>query len=439
MANDDSRGRRWPFYYGWVIVGVTFVTMAVGVNARTAFSLLFPPMLAEFGWERGLTAGAFSFGFLVSAVLTPLLGRMMDSRGPRVVMETGVVATAAGLLLATQASQPWHIYLTLGVLVGAGTTCLGYTGQAMLLPAWFVRKRGLAMSIAFSGVGVGSIVMLPALQAMIQRTDWRTACWTVGVLMLVVLVPLNLLLRRRPEQMGLLPDGDPAPTAAGAAARRTNVVDERWAAVDWTLARAMRTSRFWWIALGFFGGLFAWYAVQVHQTKYLVDAGFSPEQAAWALGAVSLAGVPGQIALGQLSDRYGRELVWGIGCVGFMLTYAALLAIAGTPSMPLLWVIVLAQGALGYGLTSVLGAIPAEIFEGKHYAPIFGVLMLGALSGGAIGPWLTGLIHDRTGSYTLAFWLAMGFSALSAIAIWRASPSGVRVVAGRVAALHARR
>src|SRR6187200_1727914 len=109
-----------PFFYGWVIVAVAFVTMGVGVNARTAFSLLFPPILDEFGWERGMTAGAFSFGFIVSAVLSPLLGRLMDRRGPRFVMEVGVAATAAGLLLATFAGEPWHVYLTLGMLVGAG-------------------------------------------------------------------------------------------------------------------------------------------------------------------------------------------------------------------------------------------------------------------------------------------------------------------------------
>jgi len=235
--------RRLPFYYGWVVVAVVFVTMAVGVNARTAFSLLYPPMLDEFGWDRGVTAGAFSFGFLVSAVLSPTLGRMMDRHGPRVVMEFGIAAMAAGLMLATLAREPWHVYATLGVLVGAGSVCLGYTGQALFLPAWFVRRRGLALSVAFAGVGVGSIALFPALQAFIERTDWRTACWTMGIVVLVVLAPLNLLLRRRPEDLGLRPDGELAPDAAGAAApKKTNVVDAAWVATDWTLARAVRTA-----------------------------------------------------------------------------------------------------------------------------------------------------------------------------------------------------
>jgi len=421
-----------PFFYGWVIVAVAFVTMGVGVNARTAFSLLFPPILDEFGWERGVTAGAFSFGFLVSAVLSPSLGRLMDRRGPRVVIELGVGLMAAGLLLAPLVRQPWHLYATLGVLVGGGSVCLGYTGQALFLPNWFVRRRGLAISVAYSGVGVGSIILLPWLQDLIGRAGWRASCWALGILILALLAPLNLLLRRRPEDLGLEPDGDDAPPGSPAANRTANVVDLAWAAVDWTLGRAMRTARFWWIMVGYFCGLFAWYAVQVHQTKYLLEIGFSPTDAAWALGFVSLAGIPGQIALGHLSDRIGREWVWTVGSLGFALCYLALLLLRHAPTPTLLYLMVVSQGMLGYGLTSVVGAIPAEIFQGRHYGTIFGTLMLASIVGGAAGPWVTGALYDATGSYTLAFSLAIGSSVLSAVAIWLAAPRAVRAVAGRV-------
>ncbi len=421
-----------PFFYGWVIVAVAFVTMGVGVNARTAFSLLFPPILDEFGWDRGVTAGAFSFGFLVSAALTPALGRLMDRRGPRVVMELGVGLVAAGLMLATLVQQPWHLYVTLGVLVGGGSICLSYTGQALFLPNWFVRRRGLAMSLAFSGVGVGSIILLPWLETLIGRYGWRTACWAMGILVLALLAPLNLLLHRRPEDLGLEPDGDRASRHALSGSPASNVVDAAWVAVDWTLSRAMRTARFWWIILGYFCGLFAWYAVQVHQTKYLIEIGFSPTEAAWALGFVSLAGIPGQIGLGHLSDRIGREWVWTVGSLGFMVCYLALLLLAHAPTLALLSLMVASQGMLGYGLTSVIGAIPAEIFQGRHYGTIFGTLMLAAIAGGAAGPWVTGALHDATGSYALGFWIAIACSALSAGAIWLAAPRKVQAVAGRV-------
>jgi MFS family permease len=426
------RYQRLPFFYGWVIVAVVFVTMAIGVNARTAFSLLFPPLLAEFGWERGLTAGAFSFGFIVSAFLSPSLGRLMDKRGPVIVNELGVGLMAAGLIGASLVSEPWHLYLALGVLVGGGSVCLGYSGQTLFLPNWFVRRRGLAVSIAFAGVGIGSVTVLPWMQMMIEQVGWRTACWVLGVVLLIVLVPINLLVRRRPEDIGLAPDGDAVPKPGVSPAQAANVVDPAWAAVDWTLARAIRTARFWWIAFGYFCGLYAWYAVQVHQTKYLVEIGFGTDAAAWALGLVSLVAIPGQIALGHLSDRYGREWVWAAGCMGFVITYAALVALAQYPTPLLLWIMVVAQGALGYGLTSVFGAIVAEIFQGKHYGSIFGTLMLSAIFGGAAGPWLTGWLHDRFGNYDLAFWIGVALSALSIGAIWIAAPRKVRAVAGQI-------
>jgi MFS family permease len=417
-----------PFFYGWVIVAVAFVTMGLGVNARTAFSLLFPPILDEFGWERGMTAGAFSFGFLVSAALSPFVGRVMDRRGPRVVIEMGVGLMAAGLLLAPLVRQPWHLYATLGVLVGGGANCLGYTGQSLFLPNWFVRRRGLAMSVAFSGVGVGSIIVLPWLQAMIGGAGWRAACWALGVLVLALLAPLNLLLKRRPQDLGLEPDGDRSGRTGAAGDPTANVVDAAWVAVDWTLGRAMRTARFWWIAVGYLCGLFAWYAVQVHQTKYLVEIGFNATHAAWALGFVSLAGIPGQIALGHVSDRIGREWVWTVGCLGFAICFLALLSLRHAPTPALLYLMVASQGMLGYGLTSVIGAIPAEIFQGTHYGTIFGTLMLAAIGGGAAGPWVTGALHDAAGSYALAFWIAIGCCALSAGAIWLAAPRRVRAV-----------
>jgi MFS family permease len=430
-----SMSARLPFFYGWVVVAVVFITMAVGVNARTAFSLLFPPILDEFGWDRGVTAGAFSFGFIVSAALSPSLGRLMDTRGPRLVNEIGVVLIAAGLLLATLVHEPWHLYATLGMLVGGGSVCLGYTGQGLFLPNWFVRRRGLAMSIAFSGVGVGSVIVLPWLQGLIANTGWRSACFALGVVVLVLLLPLNLLVRRRPQDIGLEPDGDRASPNAAHAGRGNNVVDDAWVAVDWTLGRAVRTVRFWWIALGYFCALFAWYAVQVHQTKYLVEIGFTPNVAAWALGAVSLAGIPGQIGLGHLSDRIGREFVWCIGSLGFVLCYLLLLLLRQMPTPALLYLMIVVQGALGYGITSVIGAIPAEIFQGRHYGAIFGTLMLASIGGGAAGPWVAGVLHDETGSYDLAFWIAGSGSLLSALAIWFAAPRKVRAVAGRVGRL----
>ncbi len=287
------------------------------------------------------------------------------------------------------------------------------------------------MSLVFSGVGVGSIVLLPWLQTLIVRAGWRAACVGMGILVLVLLSPLNLPLRRRPQDLGLAPDGDELSVSGAAHTRKSNVVDPAWTARDWTLRHAVRTGRFWWIAAGYFCGMIAWYSVQVHQTKYLVEIGFTAATAAWALGFVSLVAIPGQIAFGHLSDRIGREWIWTAGCLGFVLCYAALLALGHAPHAGLLWLMVVSQGMLGYGLTSVIGAIPAEIFEGRELGSIIGSLMLAATLGGALGPWLTGALYDLTGGYALAFSVAIGACALSALSIWRAAPRKVRAVYGR--------
>ena len=423
--------RRLPFYYGWLIVGIAFVTMAIAVTARTAFSLLLPPLIAEFGWDRGLVAGAFSFGFLVSAVVSPMTGRFMDRRGPRLVIGSGVILTSIGLFLAPRIQAPWQLYATLGVLVGAGANLMTYTAHSLFLPNWFVCHRALAIGVAFAGAGVGAFVLLPALQGIIGQDGWRASCSFMGYMVLLGIGPLCLFLHHKPEDIGLRPDGASSAAAAEAVGGKSHVVDPAWVAVDWTLGRAMRTGRFWWIVVGFFCALFVWYAIQVHQTKYLMEIGFTPSTAAWSLGIVSVVGIPGQIGLGALSDRIGREAVWAMACFGFAVSYVALIALEWAPSFPLLYVMVASQGFLGYAMTSVMGPIVAEIFQGRHYGSIFGSITVASICGGAAGPWAAGAIHDATGSYRITFLLAITVCIVSAAAIWMAAPRKVRTVAGR--------
>src|SRR5262249_34075905 len=153
-----------------------------------------------------------------------------------------------------------------------------------------------------------------------------------------------------------------------------------WAATEWTLSRALRTAQFWWLGLAYFTALYGWYAVQIHQTKYLIEIGFTPGTAAWALGLVSLVGLPGPVLLGHLSDRIGREWIWTTACLGFAICFASLIALQHAPSLVLVGLVVLSQGFLGYGATSVMGAAAMELFEGKHFGSIYGTLTLAALA-----------------------------------------------------------
>jgi MFS family permease len=277
-------------------------------------------------------------------------------------------------------------------------------------------------------------VMLPWLQGFIVSAGWRAACWALVVVLLAVLVPLNLALQRtRPEDLGLVPDGDEAAARqAATGAHADNVVDREWASVDWTLARALRTAPFWWIALGFFSSLFVWYAIQVHQTKYLIDNGYDPTVAAWALGLTGLLGVVSQISFGMLSDRIGREWVWSLSGLGYIASSVLLLVMPYHPTPTLLYAMVVSQGLVGFGSASIYAAIPAEIFQGKHYGSVFSVLSVASGLGAGVGPWMAGAVYDRTGSYAPAFALLIVLTVVSMAAIWLAAPRKVRAVAGRV-------
>ena len=425
-----------PFFYGWVVIAIAFITLGIGVNSRTFFSLLFPPILEEFGWNRATVAGIFSIGFIAGTMMSPLVGIMMDRFGPRLVMPLGAAITALGFIFSTYAKVPWHFYITLGLMVMSGALVLGYIGHTAFLPNWFSRRRGLAMGIAFSGVGVGSIIILPSLQYTLENVGWRQTSMIVAIFLLV-LVPLNIIFqRRKPADLGLEPDGvvSAVKGAVGSDLKTEDagVVDRDWAATEWNLKNALKTSRFWWLTVSFTTGLYIWYAVLVHQTRYLIDLGFTPEIAALGLGLVGLTGIGGQIGIGYFSDRVGREWGWTISLLGFLLTYIMLILISIWSSLLLMYVMVCVQGFLGYGLASVFASVPAELFAGRRYGVIVGLLGAFGGAGAALGPWATGWLFDQMGNYEVAFLIAIVMCVISIVTMWLAGPRKVRLVAGRV-------
>jgi predicted MFS family arabinose efflux permease len=161
----------------------------------------------------------------------------------------------------------------------------------------------------------------------------------------------------------------------------------------------------------------------VHQTKYLQEIGISPAAAAFALGLVGLTSIAGQIGLGHFADRFSTEWAWTLGGLGFVACYALLLALQYWPSVWLVYLMVAVQGGLGYGIASVFGSIPAQIFQGRAYASIFGMLSLSISLGAGLGPWLGGVLQDWSGSYTPAFWLGLVSSVIAIAGVWIAAPS----------------
>ena len=280
----------------------------------------------------------------------------MDRKGPRFVVEIGAILLTIGLALAPFAREPWQLYVTLGMLVGAGGE-FPRLWRAVAIHPELVRAAARACDRHRVLRRRHRVDRAAALAAARHRRDgWRSACWLLALITLVVVVPLNLLLRRRPQEIGLHPDGDAAPDTparrqARAQHRRSGMGRDRMDARARGAHRAVLVDR----ARLFGCGLYAWYAVQIHQTKYLTEIGVSANEAAWALGLVSLLGVPGQIIFGHVSDRIGREWVWAIGCAGFVICYLALIALQAGPTP---W-LALRHGA-GAGLPRLFGDLGAR-------------------------------------------------------------------------------
>ena len=418
------------FYYGYVVIAVAFVTMGIGVNSRTAFSLLYPAILDEFGWERGATAGIFACGFLASVLVAPVVGALFERLGPRIVVPMGAGLVATGLLLATLATSLPGLYLSLGVFAVGGSVFLSYIGHSAFLPYWFLRRRGLMLGIAFAGVGVGGIAIFPLLQSYITSVGWRDGCVALAALLIVVVVPLNALAqRRRPEDMGLRPDGGEASGASGPAPGEV-VADPVWAGRDWRYAELLGNFRVWALLLGYSASMFVSYAVLVHQTRFYIDVGFSAEQAAWSLGLLVFSGIFGQVVIGSLSDRIGRELGWALAMAGYGTCFAIYLVIPTFPFVWLMYAATAAVGLLGAGTAPLFSAITLELFKGRGFGRAYGAVTVATTLGAAAGAWGTGAMYDAFGSYTVAYALAIALSAVSIVGIWVAGPGRVRPVVG---------
>lgn len=432
-----SRHRRLPFYYGWAIVAATFVCFAIGYASQHSFSIFFVAILQEYGWPRAVTAGAMSLFFVVYGLYAIVAGWMIDRFGPRLALPAGAIVLALGLLLITRMNSVLELYLLYGVVVAAGLTTFGTVPTFTVLNNWFIRKRGTAGGLATSGIGVGMLLLVPLLQGIINSHGWRTAYLVLAAVTLLVVPTLAFtVFRYRPQDMGLLPDGE-GPARHNASSRGSlasadaAIVDREWAATEWTLARAAATSRFWYLVFGRLLEMTALQMVLVHQAAYMVDAGFDKMLAASVVGAIGIVGSGGKIMWGAVSDRIGRELSYTLAFTTGTAGVVLLLSIGPASPPWMLYVYALVYGVC-YGASAVLcPVLSADIFHSKRFGSILGGIYVGSGVGSAIGAFLAGYIFDATRSYSWAFILMIPAMWTSCLLFWLAGPRKVRMVAGR--------
>jgi MFS family permease len=410
-------------YYGWIIVGLGLVSMSFWFGVRSSFSVFYVALLEEFHWSRGESAGVQSVAMLTYTFIAPLVGGLIDRLGPRRVIVPGIILLVAGLVLCSAMKTLLHFYLFYGVLVAAGSTCIAIVAFSAILAHWFERKRGLASGIAVSGMGLGTFILVPLSQSLISSYGWRPTFLLLAGLVLVIALPLNVFfLKHRPEELGLRVDGlkvapvlkDDRPQSAAPMTQ------------DWTLKKVVRTRSFWAMAAFPFFSLICVYIVVVHNVRFMVDKGIDPMSAALIFALAGMSTSIFRIFWGWISDHIGREKAYTAGMLCLFLGVLSLLLMDSLGNEAFMYTFAFFFG-MGWGATAPLFmATAADLFKGRIFGLIYGIVEGTMNFGGAIGSWIAGFIFDQTKSYRLAFMLAIIVCFLSCIFIWIAAPRKAR-------------
>jgi predicted MFS family arabinose efflux permease len=390
------------------IVG-PFVTLGLVYGVWYSYSVLLVALVREFAWPRALAAGAFSLFVLVHGVAGPLVGRLVETLGARLVMLSGAFSLAAGLLLAAETQAWWQLYLSFGVIAAAGSCATGWVPAVAIVRRWHPERFATAVGIASAGTGMGIVAVVPATQLLIAGLGWRWALRVLAAAILIwVLSAVRWFAGDRPRDASR---ARPAPESPGGGL----------VAGDWTLGMALRSWRFWGVGLVFLAGSTATQTLLVHQVAYLVDKGVAALVAATVVSVVGLASVAGKIGWGTLADHAGSEVAFTLASL-CVLAAIGILALTSSAAPSLAYVYAVLMG-VGYASSAPQPpAVVGRLFRGPHFASIFGALQPATSIGSAVGAWAAGGIFDRTGSYALALILAATIAALAPILLWVVAP-----------------
>lgn len=413
------------FYYGWVIVGVSALANALAWSARSTFALYYVALLEEFGWQRGEAAVGYSLSWLLILVFAPLAGRLSDQFGPRVVVPVGGLLLGAGLALTGRAQTLWEYYFYFGVLGAAGIAFM-MTPATAIVGAWFTRSRGTAMGIIAAGSSSSAVIFYPLNAWLIAKLGWRRAIASFGLIVVLGICPVAAFLYRRPqEELGAVPGGEKKDGADDPQHPQPPMTEGR-APPDVTLWAAMQTVPLWATFFMWMLGVTAYQIITTHQMAHVLDKGIDPGTAVWVFGLAGVFTTAGNLLGGVLSDRWGREWVFGLGSLLAVLGIVFFSSLAGPDDLMKLYIFAVVFG-IGFGMRiSQLAVIPADLFHGRHFGTIFGFVNGGGGIGGFIGPPFAGFLFDRTGSYQFAFAISAIAVIGGAVAVWIAAPRKAR-------------
>ncbi|SRR6266545_2175147 len=401
-------------YYGWVIVLALACTETIswGVLYYT-FAVLMPSMEAELGWSRVAMTGAFSLALLLAGLAAPLFGRWLDRRGARMLMTLGSCLATALVFAWALVADLFTFYLIWAGL-GLAMAAVLYEPSFVVVTAWFDRQRVRAMSIVTFVAGFASMIFIPLASYLARAQGWRMALVLLGVILGIGTIPLHaVLLRRWPQDLGLLPDG------AGAAAPGDRLRATPAHSLD--LQAALRAPAFWWLTSAFTLSALAAVAITIHIIPYMLDRGYS---AGFAAGAASLIGAmkfPGRLLFAPLEARMARR--WIAALLALLQTLALLLLVI-VPSAAGALVFAALFGAANGAITLARPALLAEYYGPAQYGSISGVLALFLAGAQALAPIGAGALYTAFGSYEPVVWILAALSLVSVAAVSQARVHG---------------
>jgi MFS family permease len=401
-------------FYGWVLVIMLGITQTItwGI-VYYGFTVMLPVLEAEQGWSRGVQSGAFSLAILLSGLGAAPVGRWLDARGPRVLMTAGSTVATVLLLALSQVTSLFQFYLV-WALLGITMSAVLYEPAFAVVTAWFEKKRTRAITSVTLMAGLASTIFMPIESWLIEWLGWRTALVVLAGFLALTTIPAHaLLLRRRPEDLGLHVDGETPPAVdpvrsaearPAAAAKRPPV----------SVAAAIKEPAFRWLAVAFSLAALVNIAVGVHLVAYLQDRAFDATFAATATGMVGAMQVAGRVVLMAIGDRLSYRVT---SAVVLGIQPISILMLLLVPGLIGVWLFIFLFGMMKGALTLMRPAVVVHLYGRERYATMAGALAAFVLVATALAPISAGVAYDVFHNYDPLFWAFVVLSAVPAGAV----------------------